>query len=200
MGILFFDTSHECHTSVTGYLVSVVCYKTAFTFLCSKDFLRITDGVDKIFGLYCGNKAAGKNLHVTGDRVQLIFRSDGEIERRGYLLNFTLVSLSSSSVFSGKWDHKEADKTWRVLLPRGESRGKGAGDVHPSLPEKKSSSTYPDLRFFYLTSQLLCSLLRHPLLRKTLDPPASLPGRLLGRLPSLIVSTSLVRDDVSWVW
>ena len=100
---MFFDTSHERHTSATGYLVSVVCCKNSFTFLCSKDFLTITDGMDKIFGLYCGNKTAGKNLPVTGDRVQLIFRSDGEIERRGYLLNFTLVS-------SGKWDHKEADK------------------------------------------------------------------------------------------
>ena len=100
---MFFDTSHECHTSVASYLVSVVCCKTSFTFLCSKDLLRITDGLDKIFGLYCGNKTAGKNLHVTGDRVQLIFHSDGEIERRGYVLNFTLVS-------SGKWDHKEGDK------------------------------------------------------------------------------------------
>ena len=65
--------------------------------------------MDEIFGLYCGNKTAGKNLHVTGDRVKLIFHSDGEIEQRGYLLDFTLVSLSSFS--SGKFDHKEADKT-----------------------------------------------------------------------------------------
>ena len=87
----------------------MVWCKTTFAFHCSKDFLKITDGVDEIFGLYCGNKTAGKNLHVTGDRVKLIFHSDGAIERRGYLLNFTLVSLSSFS--SGKWNHKEADKT-----------------------------------------------------------------------------------------
>ena len=91
----FFGIAHECLTSVTSYLVSVVRCKTSFTFLCSKDSLRITDGMDEIFGLYCGNKTAGQNLHVTGDRVTLIFRSDGEIERRGYLLNFTLVSVSS---------------------------------------------------------------------------------------------------------
>ena len=91
----FFGIAHECLTSVTSYIVSVVWCKISFTFLCSKDFLRITDGVDEIFGLYCGNKTAGKNLNVTGDRVKLIFRSDGEIERRGYLLNFTLVSVSS---------------------------------------------------------------------------------------------------------
>ena len=64
--------------------------------------------MDKIFGLYCGNKTAGKNLRVTGDSMKLIFRSDGEIERRGYLLNFTLVS--PDSVSSGKWNHKEAYK------------------------------------------------------------------------------------------
>ena len=65
--------------------------------------------MDEIFGLYCGSKTAGKNLRVTGDRVKLILHSDGKIERRGYLLNFTLVS--SSSVSSGKWEHKEAGKT-----------------------------------------------------------------------------------------
>ena len=90
----FFGKAHECLTSVTSYIVSVVWCKISFTFLCSKDFLKITDGMDKIFGWYCDNKTAGKNLNVTGDRVKLIFRSDGEIERRGYLLNFTLVSVS----------------------------------------------------------------------------------------------------------
>ena len=91
----------------------LVCCKTTFTFLCSKDDLRITDGVDKIFGLYCGNKTAGKNLHVTGEKMQIIFHSDDKIERRGYLLNFTLVSsasVSPDSVSSGRWSHKEADK------------------------------------------------------------------------------------------
>ena len=60
--------------------------------------------------LYCGNKT-GQNLSVTGGEVEIMFHSDGEIERRGYLLNFTMVSLLTDS--SGKWDHKEADKTWR---------------------------------------------------------------------------------------
>ena len=92
--------SHECLARVTRFLVLVVWCKTSFTFICSKDFLKITDGMDEIFGLYCGNKTAGKNLRVTGERVKLIFHSDGEIERRGYLLNFNLVSLPSPS--SGK--------------------------------------------------------------------------------------------------
>ena len=85
----------------------MACCKTSFTFLCSKDFLRITDGMGKV-NVYCGNNT-GQNLHVTGDSVRLIFHSDGEIERGGYLLSFTLVSLSSFS--SGKWAYKEVDKT-----------------------------------------------------------------------------------------
>ena len=70
--------------------------------------MRINDGTGKILGVYCGNKT-GKNLLVTGDKVEIIFHSDGEIDQRGYLLNFTLVSLPSVS--NGKWNHKEADET-----------------------------------------------------------------------------------------
>ena len=113
--------------------------------------------MDKIFGQYCGNKTAGKNLHVTGDRVKLMFYSDGEIERRGYLLNFTLVSLSTLS--SGKWRHKEADKTLRVLLPRGESRGRVQGVC--TLPFLRTSLLLRIL-VVYLTSQLRVSLVVHP--------------------------------------
>jgi len=80
--------------------------KTLFTFLCSKDFLRITDGMGKRLD-YCGNKT-GQNLSVEG-KVEIMFHSDKEIERRGYLLNFTLASWPSVS--RGKWNHKEADKT-----------------------------------------------------------------------------------------
>jgi len=63
----------------------------------------------KILGNYCGNKTVGQNLLVTEDKVEIIFHTDGDIERRGYLLNFTLVS--SPSVSNGKWDHKEAHET-----------------------------------------------------------------------------------------
>jgi len=62
----------------------------------------------KILGTYCGNQT-GQNLRVTEERVEITFHTDGDIERRGYLLNFTLVS--SPSVSNGKWDHKEADET-----------------------------------------------------------------------------------------
>jgi len=45
---------------------------------------------------YCGNKT-GQNLLVTEDKVLIIFHSDEDTERRGYLLTFTLVSLPSVS-------------------------------------------------------------------------------------------------------
>jgi len=64
-----------------------------------KDFLRITDGIGKTLGLYCGNQT-GQNLLVAEDKVEIILHTDGDIERRGYLLNFTLVS--SPSVSKGK--------------------------------------------------------------------------------------------------
>ena len=67
---------------------------------CSKDFLRITDGMDKTLAVYCGNQT-GQNLLVTEHRVEIVFHTDRDIERRGYLLHFTLVS-------NGKWNYREA--------------------------------------------------------------------------------------------
>ena len=118
-GILFLGMSHECHNS--NYSVLVVCLKTSFTFLSSKDLLRISDGMGETFGPYCGNKT-GERLFVTGDQVELMFKSDNKVEQRGYHLVFTLIPLPSvsspsvsppsvSSLFNshGKWDHKKAD-------------------------------------------------------------------------------------------
>ena len=80
----------------SSYSVLVVCRKTSFNFLCRKDLLRITDGIGTRLD-YCGNKT-GQRLRVIGDKVELMFRSDDNVERRGYYLVFTLVS-------SGKWNH-----------------------------------------------------------------------------------------------
>ena len=58
---------------------------------------------------YCGNKT-GQNHLVTEDKVEMTFRSDGEVEQKGYYLVFTLVSQASVSPPSflpyGKWDHE----------------------------------------------------------------------------------------------
>ena len=58
-------------------------------------------------GVYCGNKT-GQNILVTGDQVEMIFRSDKNTEQRGYYLVFTLVS-TTLPVSYGEWDHKVAD-------------------------------------------------------------------------------------------
>ena len=88
--------------------------------------MRITEAMGK--GVrYCGNRT-GQNLLVTGDKVEMMFKSDDKIEQRGYYLVFTLVSPSSvpppsasppsvspplvsqpSASPHGKWDNKEAD-------------------------------------------------------------------------------------------
>ena len=87
-----------------------------FTFLCSKDFLRITDGMGKAVR-YCGNKT-GENLLLAGDKVEITFRSDDSVEQRGYYLVFTLVSQASVSsplpVANGKWNHKKANLAYQV--------------------------------------------------------------------------------------
>jgi len=89
-------------TLVIYFFVALVIWcKTSFTLLCSKDALRITDG-KKTLGVYCGNRT-GQNLLVTGDKVEMTFKSDDKVEQRGYYLLFTLVSSH------GKWGHKEAD-------------------------------------------------------------------------------------------
>ena len=69
--------------------------------------MRITDGMGKILGAYCGNKT-GQSLLVTGGKVEMVFRSDDKVEQRGYHLVFTLVPQASGSspmpVSHGKWD------------------------------------------------------------------------------------------------
>ena len=108
-------------TGILLFVASVIWCKTAFSFHCSKDFLRITYAMGKRLD-YCGNKT-GQNLLVTGDKLEMTFRSDDNIEKRGYYLVFTLVSPHSvspslvsqasvsppSALPHGKWDHKEAD-------------------------------------------------------------------------------------------
>ena len=66
--------------------------------------MRITYRMDETFGIYCGNKT-GQSLLVTGHQVGIIFHSDSNTEKRGFLLVFTLVSR-------GKWEQKEVEKLY----------------------------------------------------------------------------------------
>ena len=100
------------------FVTLVIWCETSFSFLCSKDFLRITDAMGRRHD-YCGNKT-GQKLLVTGDKMGMTFRSDDKVENRGYYLVFTLVSQASvSSSFPGshgKIDHKEANPVNQAYL------------------------------------------------------------------------------------
>ena len=60
-----------------------------FSFLMhSWDYLEIVnDG--RMVGKYCGNKA-GQNILLTGDQILLTFHSDDVIQKRGFLIHFTV--------------------------------------------------------------------------------------------------------------
>ena len=64
-----------------------------FFITSSKDYLRITDGKDITYGVYCGNKT-GESIVASGDQVRIIFHSDDYVQRRGYVLVFTLRRYS----------------------------------------------------------------------------------------------------------
>ena len=95
-------------TGILLFVILAIWCKTSFTFLCRKDSLRITDGMGKTLGMYCGNKT-GQNLLVTGEKVEMTFRSNDKVEQTGYYLVFTLVS-------PGKWDHKNVYQVYQVYL------------------------------------------------------------------------------------
>ena len=58
--------------------------------------MNITNDNGKPFGLICGDRR-GMVVNVTGNYVLLKFHSDAEVQRKGFLLFFTALSLP------GKW-------------------------------------------------------------------------------------------------
>ena len=57
------------------------------------DYLKITNENDEIFGVICGEQR-GQNVIVIGNYVQLIFHSDSEVQKKGFLISFTAVPTS----------------------------------------------------------------------------------------------------------
>ena len=57
------------------------------------DYLKITNENDEIFGVVCGEQP-GENVVVIGNYVQLIFHSDSEVQKKGFLISFTAVPRS----------------------------------------------------------------------------------------------------------
>lgn len=57
-------------------------------FLYSYDYLDIFDDNGTFLGAFCGERH-GTEIIVTGDYAQLIFSTDGIVNRRGFNISFT---------------------------------------------------------------------------------------------------------------
>ena len=65
-------------------------YPTTVVFLCSFDYLKVTNENNQAFGVYCGQKT-GQVVLATGDYVVIILHSDDFTQSRGFVILFTAV-------------------------------------------------------------------------------------------------------------
>lgn len=65
------------------------------------DYLQITNEKGKLFGTLCGGPYVDVNTEVTGNYARLIFHSDSDLEKRGFLLHFTVVPLPGKNQIFG---------------------------------------------------------------------------------------------------
>ena len=77
------------------FLVEVIpCYRRSLVyvlFLCSRDYLQITNEQNRVFGKYCGHMN-GKTVLVSGKYALIEFHSDGRYESRRFVMSFTAVA------------------------------------------------------------------------------------------------------------
>ena len=69
---------------IPGYRRSLVYV----SFLCSWDYLEITNEKNRVFGKYCGHMT-GKTVLVSGKYALIKFHADSKIQNRGFLISFT---------------------------------------------------------------------------------------------------------------
>ena len=70
-----------CHSKSLAYV----------SLLCSRDYLQITNEMNRVFGKYCGHKT-GKNVLVSGKYALIKFHSDStSIQNSGFLLKLSAV-------------------------------------------------------------------------------------------------------------
>ena len=77
----------------SGFQVEVIsCHRSLFyiLFLCSRDYLQITNEKNRVFGKYCGHMT-GKTVLVSGKYALIEFHSDSNIQNRGFLVEFSAV-------------------------------------------------------------------------------------------------------------
>ena len=72
--------------------LSAIVY-VAFFSLLRFDYLKITNEDNKEFGLICGVQH-GSDVIVIGNYARLIFHSDAEVQKKGFLMSFTTVPKS----------------------------------------------------------------------------------------------------------
>ena len=58
------------------------------SFLCSRDYLQITNEMNRVFGKNCGYMT-GNTVLVSGQYALIKFHSNREIQKRGFLISFT---------------------------------------------------------------------------------------------------------------
>lgn len=65
------------------------------------DYLETSNEKGKIFGKHCGGPYMDVNIevNVTGNYARLKFHSDGDLEKRGFLLHFTAVPLPGKNKY-----------------------------------------------------------------------------------------------------
>ena len=76
------------------YLQLPTCFRlSCIFFLLRYDYLKITNEKNKEFGLICGVQH-GADVIVVGDYARLIFHSDAEVQKKGFLISFNAVPKS----------------------------------------------------------------------------------------------------------
>ena len=77
-----------------GFQIEVIsCQRRSLvyvSFLCSRDYLEITNEKNRVFGKYCGHKT-GKTVLVSGKYALINFHSDSSAQNRGFLIKFSAV-------------------------------------------------------------------------------------------------------------
>lgn len=71
-------------------MFSTHTYGKIVKYICSRDYLKITNENATEFGKYCGQKN-GETVVVTGKYALIKFDSDSDIEQKGFVLHFTPV-------------------------------------------------------------------------------------------------------------
>ena len=74
----------------------LICFKH---FYFSYDYLRITDGRNRVIGTYCGQQT-GRSVFVKDTVAVLFFHTDGSVEYDGFHLSFSFFPLGKPVYFS----------------------------------------------------------------------------------------------------